>query len=383
MPWLETAPMDQRSRFIDAYHAGGFTMTELCARFQVSRRVGYKWVARYDAEGRKGLADRSRAPHRCPHKVPDEVVALLCQARHKHTDWGPEKLMDWLRPKYPRVSWPAISTASDVLKRAGLIKPRRRRYRATHPGVVPPNTHSPNDLWTADFKGQFRTGDGEYCYPLTVADLHARYLLACQGLRSTQTLAVHTQFERLFREFGLPRAIRTDNGVPFATTGLHGLSTLSVWWMRLGIQHQRIQPASPQQNGAHERMHKTLKRGAIHPARATLSAQQRAFNTFRTEYNEERPHQSLKGATPYSRYRPSPRSYPTILPPIEYPSHFLVKPITAAGTFRLGDRLYFLSNALRHYPVGLEETDDGLWSLYFCHVLLARINERAGTLTRG
>ncbi len=191
MPWLETAPMDQRSRFIDAYRAGGFTMTELCARFQVSRRVGYKWVARYDAEGRKGLADRSRAPHRCPHKVPDEVVALLCQARRKHTDWGPEKLMDWLRPKYPRVSWPAISTASDVLKRAGLIKPRRRRYRATHPGVVPPTMHAPNDLWTADLKGQFRTGDGEYCYPLTVADLHARYLLACQGLRSTQTLAVH------------------------------------------------------------------------------------------------------------------------------------------------------------------------------------------------
>ena len=375
--------MDQRSRFIDAYHEGGFTMTELCARFQVSRRVGYKWVARYDAEGRQGLADRSRAPLRCPHKVPDEVATLLCAARRKHQDWGPEKLMDWLRPRYPRVKWPAISTASDVLKRAGLIKPRRRRYRSLHPGVVPPNTHAPNDIWTADFKGQFRTGDGEYCYPLTVADLHARYLLACQGLRSTQTLAVHTHFERLFREFGLPRAIRTDNGVPFATTGLHGLSTLSVWWMRLGIQHQRIQPASPQQNGAHERMHKTLKRGAIHPARATLASQQRAFNTFRIEYNDERPHKSLHGATPSSRYRSSPRPYPTILPPIEYPSHFTVKPVTAAGTFRLGDRLYFISNALRHYPIGLEETDDALWSLYFCHVLLARINERAGTLTRG
>ena len=195
MPWLETAPMDQRSRFIDAYLEGGFTMTELCARFQVSRRVGYKWVARYDAEGRKGLVDRSRAPNRCPHKVPDEVATLLCNARKKHRDWGPEKLMDWLRPKYPRVKWPAISTASDVLKRAGLIQPRRRRYRSVHPGVVPPNTHAPNDIWTADFKGQFRTGDGEYCYPLTVADLHARYLLACQGLRSTQTLAVHSHFD--------------------------------------------------------------------------------------------------------------------------------------------------------------------------------------------
>ncbi len=383
MPWLETAPMEQRSRFIDAYRSGGFTMTELCARFQVSRRVGYKWVARYDADGRKGLADRSRAPHHCPHKVPEEVATLLCQARRRHTDWGPEKLIAWLRPKYPRVRWPAISTASDVLKRAGLIKPRRRRYRATHPGIVAPVTRAPNDLWTADFKGQFRTGDGEYCYPLTVADLHARYLLACHGLRSTQTLPVHAQFERLFCEFGLPRAIRTDNGIPVATTGLHGLSTLSVWWIRLGIQHQRIQPASPQQNGAHERMHKTLKRGAIHPPRATLAAQQRAFNAFRSEYNDERPHQHLGGATPSSRYRPSPRAYPTILPPIDYPSHFLVKPITAAGTFRLGDKLYFLSNALRHYPVGLEEVDDGLWSVFFCHVLLARIDERSGTLTRG
>jgi putative transposase len=383
MPWLETAPMDERSRFIDAYLAKVFTMTELCARFGISRPKGYKWVARYDAEGRKGLADRSRAPHHCPHKVPDDVVRLLVQARRAHRDWGPEKLMDWLRPQYPRVAWPAISTASDVLKRAGLIPKRRRRYHATHPGVVPPTTHAPNDLWTADFKGQFRTGDGEYCYPLTVADLHTRYLLACQGLRSTQTHGVQTQFERLFCEHGLPRAIRTDNGVPFATSGLHGLSALTVWWMRLGIQHQRIQPASPQQNGAHERMHKTLKRGAIRPARATRQAQQRAFNTFRTEYNDERPHQSLHGATPSSRYHGSPRPYPRVLPAIDYPSHFVIKDVTAAGTFRLGDRLYFLTNALRHYPVGLEEVDDGLWSVFFCHVLLARIDERTRTLTRG
>jgi transposase InsO family protein len=375
--------MDERSRFIDAFLAKVFTMTELCVRFGISRPKGYKWVARYDAEGRKGLADRSRAPHHCPHKVPDDVVTLLCQARRAHRDWGPEKLMDWLRPQYPRVAWPAISTASDVLKRAGLIPKRRRRYHATHPGVVPPTTHAPNDLWTADFKGQFRTRDGEYCYPLTVADLHTRYLLACQGLRSTQTHGVQTQFERLFCEFGLPRAIRTDNGVPFATSGLHGLSALTVWWMRLGIQHQRIRPASPQQNGAHERMHKTLKRGAIRPARATRQAQQRAFNTFRTEYNDERPHQSLHGATPSSRYHTSPRPYPRVLPAIDYPSHFLIKDVTAAGTFRLGDRLYFLTNALRHYPVGLEEVDDGLWSVFFCHVLLARIDERTRTLTRG
>ncbi len=383
MPWRETAPMDERSRFIDAHRAGGFTMTELCARFGVSRRVGYKWLARYDAEGRGGLRDRSRAPHHCPHRIDDAVAALLCGARRKHRDWGPEKLLDWLRPRYPGLDWPAVSTVGDLLKRRGLVKPRRRRYKATHPGVIPPTTRTPNDLWTADFKGEFQTGDGEYCYPLTVADQHTRYLLECLGLRSTRTMGAQAAFERLFREYGLPRAIRTDNGVPFATTGLHGLSVLSVWWIRLGIQHQRILPAHPQQNGAHERMHKTLKRGAIRPPRQTLAAQQRAFNRFRALYNDERPHQTLGGATPASRYRPSPRPYPDPLPAIEYPGHFTVREITAAGTFRFKERLLYLSTALKHYPVGLEEVTDGVWSVYFCRVLLARIDERTGTLNRG
>jgi putative transposase len=375
--------MDQRSRFIDAYLSGAFTKTELCARFHISRRVGYKWIARFDEAGRVGLRDQSRAPKHCPHRITDAVAELICTARRRHPDWGPEKLLDWLRPRHAGVEWPAISTAGDLLKRRGLIKPRRRRYKATHPGIVPTTTHAPNDLWTADFKGEFRTGDDEYCYPLTVADLHTRYLLGCTGLRSTRTLGARAVFEHLFREHGLPCAIRTDNGVPFATTGLHGLSTLSVWWICLGIQPQRILPAHPQQNGAHERMHKTLKRGAIRPPRANLAAQQRAFNRFRALYNDERPHEALKGATPSSRYRSSSRPYPTVLPAIEYPGHFLVREITAAGTFRFGDKLLFLSNALKHYPVGLEEIADGLWSVYFSHVLLARIDERTGTLIRG
>jgi putative transposase len=232
-------------------------------------------------------------------------------------------------------------------------------------------------------QGQFRTGNGVYCYPLTIADQHTRFLLECHGLLSTETATARPVFERVFREYGLPAAMRTDNGVPFATTGLHGLSTLSVWWIHLGIQPQRILPAHPEQNGAHERMHKTLKHGAIRPPRPTLAAQQRAFDRFRALYNAERPHKTLGGRTPASRYRPSPRPYPDALPAIEYPGHFLVREITAAGTFRFGDRLLFLSNALRHYPVGLEEAADGIWSVYFCHVLLARIDERTGTLNRG
>ncbi len=375
--------MDERARFIDAYRTGGFTMTELCARFGISRRVGYKWLARYDAEGKAGLRDRSRAPHHCPHRIDDAVAALLVATRRKRRAWGPEKLLAYLRPRYPGIDWPAVSTVGDLLKRRGLVTSRRRRYKAAHPGIGPPVTHAPNDLWTADFKGEFQTGDGEYCYPLTVADLHTRYLLECRGLRSTRTMGAQAVFERLFREHGLPRRLRTDNGGPFATNGLHGLSTLSVWWIHLGIQPQRTLPAHPQQNGAHERMHKTLKREAIRPPRATLAAQQRAFDRFRGVYNTERPHQALGGATPASRYRPSPRPYPEPLPPIEYPGHFAVREITAAGTFRFKDKLLFLSNALRHYPVGLEEVEDGIWSVYFCHVLLARIDERTGTLNRG
>ena len=241
---------------------------------------------------------------------------------------------------------------------------------------MPIKTIHPNDLWTADFKGHFRTRDGVYCYPLTVADQHTRYLLACHGLLSTKGLGVRPVFERLFREHGLPEAIRTDNGVPFATTGIHGLSQLNVWWLRLGIQHQRSRPASPQDNGAHERMHKTLKAEAIRPPRATLAPQQRAFNRFRAEYNQERPHQFLDGATPASRYRTSPRLYTGTVPPIEYPGHFLVKRITNAGTFRFKKRLLFIANSLKQHTIGLEEVADGIWSIHFCRVLLARLDER-------
>jgi putative transposase len=240
----------------------------------------------------------------------------------------------------------------------------------------PIRTVHPNDLWTADFKGHFRTRDGVYCYPLTVADQHTRYLLACHGLLSTQGVGVRPVFDRLFREYGLPDAIRTDNGVPFATTGIHGLSQLNVWWLRLGIQHQRTRPASPQENGAHERMHKTLKAEAIRPPRATLAPQQRAFNRFRAEYNDERPHQFLEGATPASRYQTSPRLYTGTLPPIEYPGHFLVKRITNAGTFRFKTRLLFIAKALQQHAIGLEEVADGIWSIHFCRVLLGRFDER-------
>jgi putative transposase len=376
MPWLETAPMEQRERFIRDDRLALYTMTELCERYGISRKTGYKWCARFDEGGRSALGDRSRAPHQCPHRISEETAHLICDARRKHPTWGPDKLLDWLEPRHPDVEWPAVSTAGDLLARKGLVKKRRRRRPHLHPGVVPAVTTQPNDLWTADFKGQFRTRDGVYCYPLTIADQHTRFLMACHGLLSTKGQGVRPVFDRLFREYGLPRAIRTDNGVPFATTGIHGLSQLNVWWLRLGIQHQRILPGQPQQNGAHERMHKTLKGDAIRPPRATLAAQQRAFNRFRTVYNNERPHTFLRGRTPTSLYRPSRREYTGELPPIEYPGHFIVKRITNAGTFRFKKRLLFIANALKQHTIGLEEVADGLWSIHFCRVLVGRLDER-------
>jgi len=377
MPWNETSPVDQRERFILDVRAGLFTMTELCERYGISRTSGYKWVDRADEGGRLALGDRSRAPHHCPHRIPPALADMLCAARRAHPQWGPKKLLQYLEPRHRRISvWPAISTVGDLLVREGLVTKRRRRRRSVHPGTVPPHTTEPNDLWAADFKGQFRTGDGIYCYPLTITDQHSRYLLTCHSLRNVQTIGAKPAFERAFREYGLPRAIRTDNGVPFATQAVHGLSQLNVWWMRLGIQHQRILPAHPQQNGAHERMHKTLKAGAIRPPRATLPAQQRAFDAFRREYNEVRPHDTLAGQTPASIYRTSPRPYPKRLPPIDYPGHYLVKRITSGGTFRFGRRLLFLATPLEGYDVGLDEVEDGIWSIYFCDVLIARFNER-------
>ena len=369
--------MDERLQFILDAHSDRLTMTELCARYGVSRRIGYKWLARFAEDGKRGLLDRSRAAHVCPHKTRPVLAELLCEFRRTHPDWGARKLLKVLRGRHPEIEdWPAASTAAELLARRGLVRQRRRRRPHQHPGVAPIATVAPNDLWTADFKGQFRTGDHRYGYPLTIADQHTRMLLACRGLLSTQTVTARPVFERAFRDFGLPIAIRTDNGVPFATQAIHGLSYLNVWWMRLGILHQRSRPGCPQDNGAHERMHRTFKREAIKPVRATCTAQQRNFDAFQHEYNEERPHERLQQQTPASQYHGSPRPYPTHLPTLEYPGHFLVKKITTAGTFRFQQRLLYLANAMVDQHIGLEETDDGIWAIHFNTILLATFDER-------
>jgi putative transposase len=381
MPWRETAPMDQRREFIAAHRSRSWSMSELCDRFSVSRKTGYKWLRRVEQEGWAGLKDRSRRPHNCPWETARPVELAIVETRQAHPSWGPVKILEYLSRRQPQLSLPAPSTAGKLLERWDLVQRRSRRRLWRHPSGPLLQPLAANEVVTADFKGQFRTGDSVYCYPLTVADSYSRYLLRCQALASVATAEARPVFERLFREVGLPGAIRTDNGAPFSATGLHGLCGLSVWWMQLGIQHQRIRPGHPQDNGRHERMHRTLKAATARPPASNRRAQQRRFDDFRKVYNEERPHQALAGETPASLWRPSDRAYPARIADPDYPGHFEKRLVSSAGCFRFRKQVVFISQALKQQWIGLEEVDDGLWSVHFYSVLLARLDERTMTLS--
>lgn len=376
MPWSETNPMKERLKFIDDLESCLYTMTELCERYGISRRAGYKWAERYVAGGLEGLQDRSRAPKQCPHRMEPGVEQVLLEARRLHPTWGPRKLLAYLRPRHQDRTWPAASSVGDLLKRQGLVTPRQRRRRHEHPGPPSFEASAPNDVWSVDFKGEFLTGDRRYCYPLTVADLCSRLLLCCQGLLSTATAGAREAFEAVFREYGLPGSILSDNGSPFSSTALCGLSRLSVWWVRLGIELLRIEPGHPEQNGRHERMHRTLKAETTRPPAACCKTQQPRFDTFRREYNEQRPHEALGNETPAQRYKPATRAYPEVLPAIEYPGHFEVRRVRQNGEIKWQGDLLQVSSALTGELVGLEETDDGIWTLHFCSLILARFDER-------
>lgn len=376
MPFRTTDPAMERARLVAAHLDGLYSVTELADRFGVSRPTVYKWIDRFKRGGAAALADLGRAPKTSPQQTPPDVEALILEARRAHPTWGPRKLLPYLARRHPGVLLPAPSTAGAILDRHGLTKPRRARRPPKHPGSVPLVAETPNAVWTADYKGQFRTRDGIYCYPLTVCDAHSRYILSCHGLLSVEQYAAHRQFERLFREYGLPWAIRSDNGTPFATQAICGLSRLSVWWIKLGIDHDRIDPGQPQQNGAHERMHRTLKAECARPPERDLAAQQTRFDRWRAEFNAERPHDGLGGAVPASRYVPSPRPMPEVLPGPEYPGHFEVRYLSKDGNVRFQTKQFFVSQAIAHEYVGFEEVGDGVWSLYFYDRLLARLDER-------
>jgi transposase InsO family protein len=357
-------------------------MTELCERYGVSRPTGYKWVARWMAEGDEGLAERDRAPQTCPQRTARAVEEQVVAARRKY-GWGATKLLQVLRGKVPAESWPARSTVNAILEREGLLQKRRPRRASPHPGAAPLESTAPNQVWPADFKGQFKTGDGVFCYPLTVTDHFSRAVLLCRGLPSTKTADARPAFLALFRELGLPDAIRTDNGAPFASTALHGLSPLNIWWMQLGIAHQRIRPGRPQTNGTHERMHRELKKETATPPAATARAQQRRFDAFRRRYNEERPHEAIGLRTPASLWLPSRRAYPSRIAPPEYPVHFEVRRVQSGGIFKFRGRTCFLTHALEGVDIGLEELSDGVWNLVYYRTVLGRLDERTGETTAG
>jgi putative transposase len=376
MPWSHTSPMDQKTQFIADYLRDRLSMTELCALYSVSRKTGYTWVDRALTHGPQGLEERSRRPSTSPRHTPDYVVAAILEARQRHPSWGAKKLVSILSTRHPRWPWPARSTVCDILSRNGLVPKQRKRRSIGHPGKPISHIGAPNDVWSADFKGHFKTGDGRYGYPLTITDGYSRLLLSCQALSSTSVAEAKPVFTRVFKEFGLPQRIRTDNGVPFATNTLGRLSQLSAWWVRLGILPEFIEPGKPQQNGRHERMHRTLNAETTRPPGATLRAPQRTFNHFRAAFNHERPHEALDMRTPAACYEPSPRKMPHKLPPLEYPDRFEVRYVSANGGIRWNHQWVNVSHVCVGANVGLEEIDDGVWNIYFGPLKLGRFLER-------
>lgn len=378
MAWRESRVVDERVRFIAAVAESDEPFAELCRQFGVSRKTGYKWVERYELHGPGALEDRTPVPKRCPHRLPDPVADLVVQARKAHPRWGPKKLRALLGEEHPELVVPATSTIGELLKRSGLIRPRRRRLRVPlHSSPLEPSDR-PNGLWAADFKGHFALGDRSRCYPLTISDDYSRYLLKCEGLSETNLAPVQAQFELAFREFGLPERMRTDNGPPFASSSLGGLTALSVWWIKLGIIPERIEPGKPEQNGRHERMHRTLKDEATKPPCATLAEQQRAFDRFRHEYNDLRPHEALAQKQPAKLYATSRRPYSGQLRDPEYGDDVIVRRADQHGRLDRKGKKLCLTRHVSREAIGLREIDDGRWELFFGPVLLGILDETRG-----
>ena len=374
MPWKEICPVDERVRFIAAVKEdprGNFS--RLCERFGISRAKGYKWLARYRELGPAGLEDRKPVPLACPHRTPDAVVDRILELRKRYPFDGPKKLRAMLLATAgDELVVPAASTIGDILGRHGLVRPRRARLR------VPPSTQplghavEPNDVWCTDFKGHFALGDGTRCYPLTITDAATRYLIKCEGLAEPRHEPVRKHFELAFHEFGVPHAIRSDNGPPFATTAIGGLSALNVWWIQLGILPERIEPGQPQQNGRHERFHRTLDEQTANPPKGTPLDQQRAFDVFRGDYNDRRPHEALGQTPPAKHYEPSLKTMPNARAP-EYDEDVSVRWVKANGVISWQGTSLYLTELLARQPVGVQQIAEEEWELRYGPVLLGYI----------
>lgn len=380
MPWKETRVMDERTMMICEWLAGETPVSVLATKYGVSRKTAHKWIARHTEGSWEGLADRSRAAHHHPNAVSGEIERVLLEFKARWPLWGAPKLHSKLLKAVGEQKCPAESTVSEILRRHGLSRARKVRRRAVPSEVPLSHCQSPNEVWCADFKGWFLTGDGKKCTPLTISDGDSRYLLRCQGIGGeTGVITVKPLFINTFREYGLPSAILTDNGPPFASCGLCGLSELSVWWMLLGIEVQRIEPGKPQQNGRHERMHRTLKEATTKPAQANLRQQQKAFDRFREEYNHERPHEALGQKPPGEVYRASERAYSERkLKQAGYPDDWEKRKVRGCGQMKWKGLDVRISKALVGYEVGLKPVDDGKWAVYFERTELGIFDERKG-----
>lgn len=375
MPWKIINTMDQKIQLIADWQSGYFSVTDLSNKYGISRPIIYKWVYRYEEYGLDGLKEQSRKPFNSPNQAEDDIIQLIVKEKLKNRNRGPKKIYNQLKMQYPDINWPAPSTIGEHLKKHGLVKDRKRRLR------VPPYTEpfklcqAPNSVWSADYKGQFYMRNGHVCYPLTISDNHSRYLLKCKGLPGPRYQPTRKEFESAFREYGLPDAIRVDNGTPFASKGVGGLSRLSVWWIQLGIAPERIDKGCPEQNGRHERMHRTLKAEAINQA-LNMKEQQKQFDWFRFDYNYNRPHESLNQKPPADYYNKSEREYieKPVLP--GYDHSFIVRRVCSGGDIKLNGHRYYLTELLFGQDVGLKETADGQLTIYYSFQPIGTIDLR-------
>ena len=381
MPWELTTVTDQKIRFIREYYecvaSKQLSMTALCAAHAISRKTGYKMIAAHVAGGWAGLAERSRAPHSGRHWTHGEIVSAVLATRIEIPEWGAKKVLAYLRDEEPERDWPCVSVAHEWMRRAGLVTVPTTTRRFPHPGKPPAvRIERPNQQWSTDFKGHFRTADRRYCYPLTVADSFSRMILACDALRATSEQDVWPVFVRLFQEYGLPETILSDNGTPFSSNSVRRLSKLSVRWIRLGIKPRLIEPGKPQQNGRHERMHRTLKETVCRTPARNCREQQQPFDEFVERFNAIRPHEALDLTPPARHYEPSPRPYPKRLPEVVYPDGFEVRRVRSSGEIKWDGQWLFVSHALVGEPLGFEPVDDGCWIVWFSTLDLGYYSER-------
>jgi len=377
MPWKEVKPMEQKVLFIADWIKQIHTFSELCCQYGISRKTGYKWINRFQKSGFDGLHEASRKPSQSPLQTPYPVRQAIIELRHRgRMILGPKKIQVLLQQRFPSERPPSKTTIYNILHAEGLVEPQRRRRRVAPFPQPFSKVENVNDVWSADYKGQFRMQNQSWCYPLTVMDHQSRYLLCCQALESTRFVEAQSAFKCLFQEYGLPKRIRTDNGVPFATTTVAGLSRLAIWWITLGILPERIEPGKPQQNGRHERMHRTLKQAATKPPAKDSPEQQQHFDLFVQQYNHERPHEALGQQTPGSQYQPSPRTYTETPDELTYPDYFETRAVHTNGTISCRQYMIYVGEVLKGHRVGLCEVDEGIWDVYFGPVLLGRYDER-------